>query len=179
MVRQWRDRFTAQAEALADQLVAGGEFDGMRDAAEHFVLSVFPPAVGIRIPRENAQAIGDMNLNAIGPNNALTQAAVARAQPYMQWYEDSMKREAMLPGGFKSHFSVPDAKKDMGASDIAYFTLVTHSGVGYGDIYPITTAARLIVMVHLFCVILAVFNMVPVGENTLSYASFDIDKFKG
>jgi hypothetical protein len=100
VVRQWREKFEAAAEAMADALVARRSFDGMRDAAEAFVLQVFPPAVGIRIPRENAQAIGDMNFNAIGPNNALTQAAVARAQPYMQWYEDSMKREAMLPGGF-------------------------------------------------------------------------------
>jgi cytochrome P450 len=100
VVRQWRETFQAAAESLADALVAGREFDGMRDAAEAFVLSVFPPAVGIPIPRENAQAIGDMNFNAIGPNNALTQAAVQRAQPYMKWYEDSLKREAMLPGGF-------------------------------------------------------------------------------
>ena len=100
VVRQWREKFQARAEVMADALVAQREFDGMRDAAEAFVLSVFPPAVGIHIPRENAQAIGDMNFNAIGPNNELTQAAVARAQPYMQWYEDSMKRGAMLPGGF-------------------------------------------------------------------------------
>lgn len=100
VVRQWRERFSAEAEVLAERLVAQGAFDGMSDAAEHFVLSVFPPAVGIRIPADHAQAIGDMNFNAIGPNNALTQAAVKRAQPFMQWYEDSMKREAMLPGGF-------------------------------------------------------------------------------
>lgn len=88
----------------------------------------------------------------------------------------------MLPGGFESHFYVPkdDSKtpKTMGAADIAYFTLVTHSGVGYGDIYPLTTTARVMVMAHLFCSILAVFNMVPVGENTLSYAKFDINTFK-
>lgn len=84
----------------------------------------------------------------------------------------------MLPGGFKAHFQVPDPKKDMGPADIAYFTLVTHSGVGYGDIYPLTTAGRLVVMAHLFCVILAVFNMVPVGENTVSFAAFDIDRFR-
>lgn len=100
IVRQWRDKFQAAAEAMADALVARRSFDGMRDAAEAFVLEVFPPAVGIHIPPENAQAIGDMNFNAIGPNNALTQAAVARAQPYMAWYEASMQRAAMLPGGF-------------------------------------------------------------------------------
>lgn len=100
VVRQWRESFQIRAEALADELVAKRNFDGIRDAAEAFVLSVFPPAIGIQIPRENAQAIGDMNFNAIGPNNELTQKATLRAQPYMKWYEDSMKREAMLPGGF-------------------------------------------------------------------------------
>ncbi len=88
----------------------------------------------------------------------------------------------MLPGGFESHFYVPTGKdgkpQRLGAADIAYFTLVTHSGVGYGDMYPLTTTARVLVMAHLFCSILAVFNMVPVGENTLSYAKFDINTFK-
>ncbi len=100
IVRQWREKFQQRAEAMADALIAGRTFDGVADAAEAFVLSVFPPAVGIHIPAENARAIGDMNFNAIGPNNALTQAAVARARPYMAWYEASMQRAAMLPGGF-------------------------------------------------------------------------------
>ena len=100
LVRHWRESFQIRAESLADELVAQRNFDGICDAAEAFVLSVFPPAIGIHIPRENAQAIGDMNFNAIGPNNELTQMATLRAQPYMKWYEESMKREAMLPGGF-------------------------------------------------------------------------------
>lgn len=78
----------------------------------------------------------------------------------------------MMPGGFPSHFNVPDAKSEMGPADIAYYTLVTHSGTGYGDIFPKTTAARIMVSAHVFMVILAVFNMVPVGQSTLSFGAF-------
>lgn len=72
---------------------------------------------------------------------------------------------------FEQHFNVPN-NKPMGTADIAYYAMVTHSGVGYGDVYPITTAGRVLVMTHLFLVILAVFNMVPVGESTLSFGAF-------
>lgn len=74
----------------------------------------------------------------------------------------------MIPGGFAKHFAVP-TDKPVGAADVAYYTMVTHSGVGYGDIYPKTTQARVLVTAHLFMAVMAIFNMVPLGSATLSY----------
>lgn len=35
-------------------------------------MKVFPEAIGVEIPRDNATAIGDMNFNAISPANGRT-----------------------------------------------------------------------------------------------------------
>jgi cytochrome P450 len=42
-----RERLTQEAEALADRLLAKGEFDGVADLAEPYPLKVFPDSVGI------------------------------------------------------------------------------------------------------------------------------------
>lgn len=73
-----------------------------------------------------------------------------------------------IPGGFARHFNVPTTQP-LGAADIAYYTMATHSSVGYGDIYPKTTQARVLVTAHMFMVVMALFNMVPLGTATLSY----------
>ncbi len=100
VVRQWRETFTAEADLLADRLVEQGEFDGVHEVSEAFVLKVFPDVVGVDMPREAAVAVGDMNFNAIGPANERTRVAAERAAPYMAWYEQAMQRESMRPGGF-------------------------------------------------------------------------------
>ncbi|MET3916954.1 hypothetical protein ABID97_003736 [Variovorax sp. OAS795] len=41
-------RQAKKAEAMTDDLVARGHFDGIHDAAEHFIITVLPPTVGIR-----------------------------------------------------------------------------------------------------------------------------------
>lgn len=65
-----------------------------------------------------------------------------------------------MPGGFKKHFYVPE-KTNVDALDIGYYTAITHSGVGYGDMYPISTPARLLVGSHVLLVVLAIFNILP------------------
>lgn len=78
-----------------------------------------------------------------------------------------------VPGGFRAHFTMPgDEKEKPSAADIAYYTMITHSGAGYGDIYPKTTPARILVSTHLFFTILAIFNMVPLGKSVFSYAAY-------
>ena len=72
---------------------------------------------------------------------------------------------------FEEHFFVPAGEK-LSTGDKAYYAMVTHSGVGYGDIYPTTTPARLLVTLHLFMVIIASMNMVSVGTSTVSYGGF-------
>ena len=80
---------------------------------------------------------------------------------------------SFIPGGFRANFNMPDdEKKAATPTDIAYYTMVTHSGVGYGDITPKTRPARILVTAHLFFTILAIFNMVPLGKSVFSYAAF-------
>jgi cytochrome P450 len=100
VVRNWRADFEAAAEQIADRVVGMGEFDAVKDVAEAFVLTVFPQSIGVHIPHENAVAIGDMNFNAIGPNNDIFRRSLAKVEPILEWYQKSFQRESMLPGGF-------------------------------------------------------------------------------
>jgi len=100
VVRKWRADFEAAAERIADRVVAMGTFDAVKDLAEDFVLTVFPQSIGVHIPHENAVAIGDMNFNAIGPNNDIFKRSLAKVEPILEWYQKSFQRESMLPGGF-------------------------------------------------------------------------------
>ena len=75
-----------------------------------------------------------------------------------------------IPGGFEEHFATPTGA--VSASDVAYYTAVTHATIGYGDMYPKTQVARRLVMAHVFLVFIVAANIVPVGETVFSYAQF-------
>ena len=64
-----------------------------------------------------------------------------------------------LPDGFAAHFNVPDKTKQWGAGDIAYYTMATHATVGYGDVYAVTTPARVLVTTHMLLVAIQMFGM--------------------
>lgn len=98
VIRRWREFFETEATALAAELVERGRFDGVADVAEAFVLRVFPHAVGVELPRDNVLAISEMRFNQSGPQNELYHRAMARAQPYLDWYENSTRRESVRPG---------------------------------------------------------------------------------
>jgi cytochrome P450 len=100
VVRKWRAEFEIEAARIAERIASMGEFDGVKDVAEDFVLTVFPNSIGVDIPHENAVAIGDMNFNAIGPNNEIFKRSLARVEPILEWYQKSFQRESMKPGGF-------------------------------------------------------------------------------
>lgn len=98
VIRRWREGFDAKAEALVAQLVERREFNGVDDCAEAFVLQAFPDAVGVRLPRTETLAIGEMRFNQSGPKNALYERAMANAQPYLAWFEESVQRRSVTPG---------------------------------------------------------------------------------
>ncbi|MGV6871948.1 cytochrome P450 [Pseudochelatococcus sp. B33] len=100
VLRDWREVLTTEGEALAEKLIQQGEFDGVRDVAEAFVLTVIPRLVGLDIPAENLIITGELNFNQMGPANERLKQSVERAEPYMEWYNHALKRENMLPGGF-------------------------------------------------------------------------------
>jgi len=100
VLRQWRTELEAEAEILADKLVEMREFDGVKDLAEAYVLTVVPRLVGLDIPKENLIITGELNFNQQGPRNERLARATTRAAPYMEWYDRALLRENMVPGGF-------------------------------------------------------------------------------
>lgn len=53
-----------------------------------------------------------------------------------------------IPGGFSENFNVPNKETGKRWQDVMYFTAVTHSSTGYGDIYPLSRRARALVTMH-------------------------------
>ena len=99
-VRGFRERFRAQAEALADGLVARGRFDAITDLAERYPLKVFPDAVGLSAEgRQNLLPYGALAFNAFGPRNHLLEQALATAAPTQEWIRASCQRDALTPEG--------------------------------------------------------------------------------
>jgi cytochrome P450 len=129
VIRRFKEGFVEKAEALVDQLIEMREFDGVEDCVEAYILEAFPAAVGVRLPRTETLAIGDMRFNQSGPQNDLYHAAMARAQPYLEWFEQSVQREAVLPDSIAAMlFKAEDA----GELDEGVASNIVRSFVGGG-----------------------------------------------
>jgi cytochrome P450 len=100
VVKGWKDKFAHRAEEIAEQVVARGTVDGVADITEAYVLQVFPAVLGIDVPPERIKLTGELNFNQLGPNNARVARALELAEPIMDWYQQVLQREQMLPGGF-------------------------------------------------------------------------------
>lgn len=101
VMKTLRDDFQAKADALVDELVQRGSFDGANDLAERFALQVMPDAVGLpEEGREHLLPYAGVNFNAMGPRNALYDQAVARAGGAAEWVAHQMRRENLRPQGF-------------------------------------------------------------------------------
>ena len=100
VVKGWKDKFAHRAEEIAEQVVARGTVDGVADITEAYVLQVFPAVLGIDVPPERIKLTGELNFNQLGPNNARVARALELAEPIMDWYQQVLQREHMLPGGF-------------------------------------------------------------------------------
>jgi cytochrome P450 len=129
VIRKWKEGFQAKAEALVNELLERGEFDGVEHCVERFVLEAFPAAVGVRLPRTETLAIGEMRFNQSGPPNELFHRAMKNAQPYLAWFEESVSRQGVLPGSIAEMlFKAEDA----GELDEGVASNVVRSFVGGG-----------------------------------------------
>ncbi|RCW39660.1 hypothetical protein DFQ14_11536 [Halopolyspora algeriensis] len=100
-VRALRESFTPPAEELADELVARGEFDVVKDLAEKYPLRVFPDAVGIpEDGREHLLPYGNMVFNAFGPKNEIRDRAFANADEHSAAIMRNCARENLDDTGF-------------------------------------------------------------------------------
>jgi hypothetical protein len=54
----------------------------------------------VSVPPERIKLTGELNFNQLGPNNERVARTLERAGPIMEWYQQVLQREFMLPGGF-------------------------------------------------------------------------------
>jgi len=128
-IRRFKEGFAEKAEALVDKLIDMREFDGVENCVEAFVLQAFPAAVGVRLPRTETLIIGEMRFNQSGPKNELYDLAMAKAQPYLEWFEKTVQRDAVLPGSIAEMlFKAEDA----GELDEGVASNIVRSFVGGG-----------------------------------------------
>jgi hypothetical protein len=101
VIRDLRERFAADADALIDELVERGSFDAVADLAEAYPLAVFPDAMGMsRDNRRYLLPYGNMVFNSFGPRNAFFEAAIADTAPVLAWLQEQMQRHSFVPGSF-------------------------------------------------------------------------------
>ena len=103
VIREWREAFSGRAEKLIDDLVDAGPIDAVGDLAEVFVSEVFPTAIGWADSperRDNLFLLGALNFDSQGPRNARLLETEAKAARIMDWNNQQMQRESLLPGGF-------------------------------------------------------------------------------
>ncbi|MDC0634262.1 cytochrome P450, partial [Planktomarina sp.] len=100
VVRDLRDAFQADANALISEVLEKGEIDAVADVAEAFPTRVFPRAVGIKEP-DTRKLIdyGAMVFNALGPENALRQETMANAPEIVPWINDACRRSSLTNDG--------------------------------------------------------------------------------
>lgn len=100
-VARLRDGFRDAADALVDALLRQGTFDAVADLAEAFPVQVFSRAVGLKgADRRRLVDYGSMVFNALGPDNALRQAAMAKGADIVPWIMEQCRRENLEPDGF-------------------------------------------------------------------------------
>ena len=99
-LRGYRPKFEAAARLLVDEILQRKEVDAVADVARAFPLKVFPDAVGLPADgRENLLPYGNMVFNAIGPRNALLEAALADAGAVVPWIMNACSRAVLTPDG--------------------------------------------------------------------------------
>lgn len=110
-MKRLREQFQATADAIVDELVERGRFDGAQDLATRFAMKVMPDAVGLPTEgREYLLPYANLNFNAMGPKNALYESALAAAGDAPDWVVRQCRRDALLPGGFGAQiFEAMDA----------------------------------------------------------------------
>jgi cytochrome P450 len=85
--------------------------------------------MGVELPREETLTIGDMRFNQSGPKNKLYFDAMEKAAPYLAWYENSVRRDAVLPGSLAELLFKAE---DEGLLEAGIATNVMRSIVGGG-----------------------------------------------
>jgi cytochrome P450 len=99
-MRELQSGVETQADALIERLLALGTFDGVRDLARVFPLTVVAHLIGIpQDGRDRLLAWGDANFNVVGPENERhlqAKPVFAECFEYIQWIDQDPGR--LRPG---------------------------------------------------------------------------------
>jgi 4-methoxybenzoate monooxygenase (O-demethylating) len=113
VIRKWRDDFAKEADVFVDRILDMGEFNGVEDFCEPYVMKVFAEAVGVQLPRIETLAIGEMRFNQTGPANEIYHRAMKAAEPYLEWFERARQRENMTRGSIGEMFFEAEERGDL------------------------------------------------------------------
>ena len=100
-VADLKAQFRAAADVLVDELITRGTFDAVTDFAEAYPTTVFPDAVGMKAgDRRKLIDYGAMVFNALGPDNEIRRAAMAKGPEIVPWITEQCRRENLSEHGF-------------------------------------------------------------------------------
>jgi len=95
-----KDSFRVAADRLVDELLDLGSFEAIAQFAETYPTRVFPKAVGMRnIDRRKLVDYGAMVFNALGPDNEIRRAAMAKGPQIVPWITEQCQRENLDDDG--------------------------------------------------------------------------------
>ena len=99
-VADLKPAFAQAAEDLV-ATVLGREIEAVAEFAEVFPTTVFPAAVGMKqADRRKLVDYGAMVFNALGPDNAVRRAAMARGPEIVPWITEQCQRDNLTEDGF-------------------------------------------------------------------------------
>ncbi|AHH20979.1 putative cytochrome P450 [Nocardia nova SH22a] len=94
------ERVAATADTVADELLAGGEFDAVTDLARRMVLAIVPDFIGI--PEDGREHLVDWaaaNFNCHGPLNARARASMTESGCMAAYAQRLVDERAAQPSG--------------------------------------------------------------------------------
>lgn len=98
-LRSFRPAFEAEANRVIDRLLDSPEVEAIADAAQAYVLKVFPDAVGIADGgRINLVKYGSMVFNGFGPANEIFEECMRDLGEVGPWIMERCRRENLEPG---------------------------------------------------------------------------------
>lgn len=100
VVKTLAGMFAETADRMVDDLLARGRVEAVVDVAERFPVSVFPRAVGMRdVDQRSLVDYGACVFNAMGPDNAMRRAALARTAEIAPWIMAACARDRLTDDG--------------------------------------------------------------------------------
>jgi 4-methoxybenzoate monooxygenase (O-demethylating) len=99
-VKNMKEVFEADADAMVSALIDSGPFDGVSALAEAYPLKVFPDAVGVTPhDRHHLLAYGNMVFNSFGPRNEFFDQGMINAAETRAWIMAQCARDALTSDG--------------------------------------------------------------------------------